>query len=69
LTEESRRDEASVLIVIRAWHEHHPDAPFRAAITIQTHDETPERLTVASVEDALSTIRARLDVVGNEDFE
>lgn len=55
-------------MVIRAWHENHPNAPFRAAITIQTRDETPQRLTVASVEDALSAIRARLeDVVHPEE--
>lgn len=55
--------EASAVIVIRAWHEGHPDAPFRAAITIGTDDEGLERQTVASVDDALVTIRARLTVV------
>ena len=63
MTDESLLDESSVLIVIRAWHENHPDAPFRAAVTIQAKDETPQRLMVASVEDALSAIRARLEGV------
>jgi len=55
--------EAYVVIVIRAWHERHPDAPFRAAITIGTDIEGLERQTVASVDDALVVVRAGLTVV------
>lgn len=55
-------DEA-VIMVIRAWQEHHPDAPFRATITVQVADLEPSRQVVSTVNDLCQAIRESLVVL------
>jgi hypothetical protein len=52
-------DEA-IIIVIRAWQEHHPDAPFRATFTVQVADSEPTRHVVGTVNDLCQAIRVSL---------